>query len=231
MVLLKDSLIKANKSNPEKPVGFFKVGKSFFKNNEINTDNDQDELQKTISGSITDKDGNPLPGASIIEKGTTNGTVTNFDGDFSLNVTNANATLVVSFIGFLSQEISVAGQDKITIALIEEIVLKAQKAKKDGLLSLEADLPKMREGFFKNGIYSTCNLDHPHFGIFITRGIVTDKQIITGPSYLQIEDIPIPVGIPFGFFPKANRRSSGILFPTFGEVNSSMEFKCFTVFS
>ena len=73
------------------------------------------------------------------------------------------------------------------------------------------------EGFFKNGIYSTCNLDHPHFGIFITRGIVTDKQIVTGPSYLEIEDIPIPVGIPFGFFPKANRRSSGILFPTFGE--------------
>ncbi len=73
------------------------------------------------------------------------------------------------------------------------------------------------EGFFKNGIYSTCNLDHPHFGIFITRGIVTDKQIVTGPSYLEIEDIPIPVGIPFGFFPKANRRASGILFPTFGE--------------
>ena len=90
------------------------------KNNEINTDKDQDELQKTISGSITDKDGNPLPGASIIEKGTTNGAVTSFDGDFSLNVTNANATLVVSFIGFLSQEISVAGQDKITIALIED---------------------------------------------------------------------------------------------------------------
>lgn len=73
------------------------------------------------------------------------------------------------------------------------------------------------EGFFKNGIYSTCNLDHPHFGIFITRGIVTDRQIVTGPAYLEIEDVPLPLGIPFGFFPKANRRASGILFPSFGE--------------
>ena len=73
------------------------------------------------------------------------------------------------------------------------------------------------EGFFKRGIYSTCNLAHPHFGIHITRGIVTDKQIITGPAYLTIEDVPLPLGIPFGFFPKPNRRSGGVLFPTFGE--------------
>lgn len=73
------------------------------------------------------------------------------------------------------------------------------------------------EGFFKRGIYSTCNLPHPHFGIHITRGITTDKQIITGPAYLVIEDIPLPLGVPFGFFPKPNRRSGGLLFPTFGE--------------
>ncbi|WP_276362146.1 putative LPS assembly protein LptD [Daejeonella sp. H1SJ63] len=73
------------------------------------------------------------------------------------------------------------------------------------------------EGFFKKGIYSTCNLPHPHFGIHITRGIATDKQIITGPAFLVIEDIPLPLGVPFGFFPKPNRRSGGLLFPTFGE--------------
>ena len=73
------------------------------------------------------------------------------------------------------------------------------------------------EGFFRHGIYSTCNLPHPHFGINITRGIVTDKQIVTGPAYLEIEDVPLPLGIPFGFFPKPNRRSGGVLFPTFGE--------------
>lgn len=73
------------------------------------------------------------------------------------------------------------------------------------------------EGFFKRGIYSTCNLPHPHFGIHITRGIATDKQIITGPAYLVIEDVPLPLGVPFGFFPKPNKRSGGLLFPTFGE--------------
>jgi hypothetical protein len=73
------------------------------------------------------------------------------------------------------------------------------------------------EGFFKRGIYSTCDQPHPHFGIHISRGIATDKQIITGPAYLVIEDIPLPLGVPFGFFPKPNRRSGGLLFPTFGE--------------
>lgn len=73
------------------------------------------------------------------------------------------------------------------------------------------------EGFFKHGIYSTCNLPHPHFGIHISRGIVTEKQIITGPAYLVIEDVPLPLGVPFAFFPKPNKRSGGLLFPTFGE--------------
>ncbi len=73
------------------------------------------------------------------------------------------------------------------------------------------------EGFFRKGIYSTCNLPHPHFGIHIRRGIATDKQIITGPAYLVIEDVPLPLGVPFGFFPKPNKRSGGLLFPTFGE--------------
>ena len=73
-----------------------------------------------VSGIVTDEDGEPLPGASILEKGTTNGTESDFDGNFSLDVTNANATLVVAYIGYLSQEIVVAGQEKITIALVED---------------------------------------------------------------------------------------------------------------
>lgn len=69
----------------------------------------------------------------------------------------------------------------------------------------------------KGVTYSTCNLPHPHFGIYITKGIVTDKQIITGPVYLKIEDIPLPLGLPFAFFPKPNKRSSGIIMPSFGD--------------
>ncbi|PYF76777.1 putative LPS assembly protein LptD [Pedobacter nutrimenti] len=69
----------------------------------------------------------------------------------------------------------------------------------------------------KNMIYSTCNLPHPHFGFFITKGIVTERQVITGPVYLEIEDIPLPLALPFAFFPKPNKKSSGVILPSPGE--------------
>ncbi|MHA4895042.1 putative LPS assembly protein LptD [Pedobacter sp. PWIIR3] len=69
----------------------------------------------------------------------------------------------------------------------------------------------------KGQTYSTCNLPHPHFGIYITKGIVTEHQIITGPVYLKIEDIPLPLGLPFAFFPKPNKKSSGFILPSPGE--------------
>ena len=69
----------------------------------------------------------------------------------------------------------------------------------------------------KGQTYSTCNLPHPHFGIFITKGIVGENQIITGPVYLKIEDIPLPIGLPFAFFPKPNKRTSGVIIPTIGD--------------
>ncbi|MGK6352998.1 putative LPS assembly protein LptD [Parapedobacter sp. DT-150] len=71
-----------------------------------------------------------------------------------------------------------------------------------------------------HGMYSTCNLPQPHthFGIQISRGIVTENQIISGPAYLVMEGVPLKfITIPFGFFPKPNKRSSGFLFPSFGE--------------
>lgn len=69
----------------------------------------------------------------------------------------------------------------------------------------------------KGVTYSTCDLPHPHYGLYITKGIVTDKQIITGPVYLKIEDIPIPIGLPFAFFPKPNKRKSGVIIPSVGD--------------
>lgn len=69
----------------------------------------------------------------------------------------------------------------------------------------------------KGQTYSTCNLPHPHFGIYITKGIVGENQIITGPVYLKIEDIPLPIGLPFAFFPKPNKRTSGVIIPTVGD--------------
>ncbi len=72
---------------------------------------------------------------------------------------------------------------------------------------------------YRNILFSTCNLPYPdtHFGIVITKGIAEKNQIISGPAYLEIEGVPLPVAIPFGFFPKPDKRTSGIILPTFGE--------------
>ncbi|MBM1105805.1 TonB-dependent receptor [Aurantibacter crassamenti] len=70
----------------------------------------------SINGTVLDDQGVPLPGASVIEKGTSNGTQTDFDGNFNISV-NANAVLVVSYIGFVTQEASVGNQSNISIQL------------------------------------------------------------------------------------------------------------------
>lgn len=72
----------------------------------------------------------------------------------------------------------------------------------------------------KNAKYTTCNLEHPHFYIAATKIKILENQIITGPAYFVIEDIPLPIGIPFGFFPKKQTRSSGIILPSYGESNN-----------
>ncbi|MEP5428415.1 MAG: TonB-dependent receptor, partial [Flavobacteriaceae bacterium] len=74
--------------------------------------------QKSISGVVTDTNGQPVPGASIIEKGTTNGTSSDFDGKYTLEVESDAATLVVSYLGFKTIEVS-AG-DSVSITLEED---------------------------------------------------------------------------------------------------------------
>jgi len=76
-------------------------------------------VQQSISGKITDINGAPLPGATIIEKGTSNGTQSDFNGDFSLNIADGNATLIVSYIAFITQEVVVNNQQNVTIVLLE----------------------------------------------------------------------------------------------------------------
>jgi lipopolysaccharide assembly outer membrane protein LptD (OstA) len=72
---------------------------------------------------------------------------------------------------------------------------------------------------YKNALFSTCDLPYPytHFGIVITKGIAEKKRIISGPFYLEIEGVPLPIGLPFAFFPKPDTRASGAILPTFGE--------------
>jgi iron complex outermembrane receptor protein len=74
--------------------------------------------QITVSGTVNDTNGDPLLGVNIIEKGTLNGVVSDFEGNYSIKVDD-NATLVISYIGYESQEISVNGQTTINISLAE----------------------------------------------------------------------------------------------------------------
>lgn len=72
----------------------------------------------------------------------------------------------------------------------------------------------------KGGKYTTCDLEHPHFYIGLTKAISTEKKIISGPAYFVMEDIPLPLIIPFGFFPSSKNRTAGILMPTYGESSA-----------
>jgi hypothetical protein len=73
----------------------------------------------------------------------------------------------------------------------------------------------------QGGKYTSCDLDHPHFYIALTRAkVIPDDKVVSGPAYLVIEDIPLPIAVPFGFFPNKRGRTSGILFPTYGEETS-----------
>ena len=74
----------------------------------------------SVSGTVIDEGGQPLPGASIIIKGTTTGTQTDFDGLYVLNDVPSDGTLVISYIGYSSQEVLVNGQSTIDISLSED---------------------------------------------------------------------------------------------------------------
>jgi len=72
--------------------------------------------------------------------------------------------------------------------------------------------------FIHNGRYTTCNLPHPHYSINASKlKIINNRKIITGPAYLSIADVPVPLAVPFGYFPNRKGQSSGIIFPAYGE--------------
>ena len=77
-------------------------------------------IQTSISGVIVDNDGIPLPGANIVEKGTSNGTQADFDGNFSITPSTEKPILVISYIGYVTQEVIVANQTTIKIAMAED---------------------------------------------------------------------------------------------------------------
>jgi TonB-linked SusC/RagA family outer membrane protein len=111
------------------------------------------QAQKRVTGTVTDANSEPVIGANVVEKGTTNGNITDVDGKFSLNVSD-NAVLQISYIGYVSQEIAVKNQPSLKVTLIEDtqaldevVVVGYGTAKKKDLTGsvVRADLSKLRE--------------------------------------------------------------------------------------
>lgn len=93
-----------------------------------------------VSGTVSDANG-PLPGASVVVKGTSKGTTTDFDGNFSIDNVGENAVLVVSYIGYVTQEVAVAGQSDVNVTLqedaseLEEVVIVGYSSQVRGDIS------------------------------------------------------------------------------------------------
>lgn len=175
----------------------------------------------TVSGSITDVNRETIIGASISEKGTTNGTVSDINGNYSLNVAN-NSTLVISYIGYISQEIRVSGRTNIPIVLeedmrqLEEVVVVGYGVKKKETLTgavsavsgeqiittkhenvqnmLTGKLPGVRvyEKTGEPGAFNG-NFDIRGFGtpLFVIDGIISDQNAFQRLDANDIENVSI----------------------------------------
>ena len=91
--------------------------------------------QNTVSGNVTDDQGVPLPGATVLEVGTNNGTTTDFDGNYSISVGD-DSSIAVSFVGYETSTVAVNGQDQINFSLnqaneLEEVVVTSLGIKRE----------------------------------------------------------------------------------------------------
>lgn len=75
--------------------------------------------------------------------------------------------------------------------------------------------------YLEKGRYTTCDADHPDFYIALSRAKVRpNKDVVFGPAYLVVCDVPLPLAIPYGFFPFTKSYSSGFIMPTYGDESS-----------
>ena len=156
--------------------------------------------------------------------------------DWSKNEVFAKGTLDTATKKIIGLPVFTQGQDKYD----SEEVRYNFKSKR---ASIKAIVTQQGEGFvqgktvkkdeednlyIRNAIYTTCNLTHPHFHIKASKiKVVGKKEIISGPVHVELNDIPLPIGLPFGFFPYSQPKEagkSGIIVPTYGEEPSGRGF-------
>ena len=95
-------------------------------------------------------------------------------------------------------------------------------AQQDGFLSSEQS-KRDSSGvlYLQHGRYTTCDREHPDFYIALSRAKVRPgKDVVFGPAYLVVADVPLPLAIPYGFFPFTKSYSSGFIMPTYGDESS-----------
>lgn len=86
------------------------------------------------------------------------------------------------------------------------------------LVSNDAKKGEGDELYLKHGTYTTCDAKHPHFYIALSRAKVhTGKNVFAGPAWLVVEDVPLPLAVPFAYFPFTSKYSSGFIMPTYGD--------------
>ena len=164
--------------------------------------------QTTVSGRITGGDGEPLPGVTILEKGTSNGAVTNVDGNYNMTV-SANATLVISYLGFRTAEVQVGSRSVIDVTLeydveaLDEVVVTAfgleREKKALGYSVTQIDGDQFVEsrainlGAALSGKVAGVNVSNPSTG-----AAGTSRVVIRGGSSLTGNDQPLYVinGLP-----------------------------------
>lgn len=154
---------------------------------------------KTIKGKVVDNSGEPVIGANVTVKGTTNGTITDFDGNFTLN--NANGTLVVSFIGYSTQEVKIGNQTSFNIVLkedselLDEVVITGYGVQKKESLTSAITQIKGEEAFANKGVANaTVALQGEIPGLTITRS--SSRPGSEGASMKIRGDISINGGSP-----------------------------------
>ncbi|WP_192807511.1 SusC/RagA family TonB-linked outer membrane protein [Croceivirga radicis] len=168
----------------------------------------QGAVAQTITGTVSDEAGMPLPGVNVVEKGTSNGTSTDFDGNYAINVSSDNAVLVFSALGFKTTERSVSGASlNVTLAedaeLLGEVVVTALGIKKEtkalGYSLTEVGGEKLSEVKQVNAINA---LQGQVAGVNVTGAATgpsgTSKVVIRGVSSLSGTSQPLYIvdGIP-----------------------------------
>lgn len=130
----------------------------------------------TVKGQVVDATGEPVIGATVQVKGTTNGTITDFDGNFTLNNVPEKGILVISYIGYKTQEVNISGKTNVKVVLkedtevLDEVVVVGYGAQKKASLTSSISQIKGDEAFKNKGIANaTVALQGEVPGLTITR--------------------------------------------------------------